>query len=199
MPQQRLEAAADHPDGEHVQPDVPDAIVHEHSGEQAPRLEGAGQLWLLLDNKTMTLGDKRNRMVNMARGTFITFADDDDLLSEDYVDTLVDAIDYIDNPDVINFMVNISINGGEYKPVHYSIKYKQDYNDEVAYYRIPNHLMCVRTELAKATPYKPIIRGEDSAYAKDLFPKLRREHNLNKVLYYYNFNQKTTVTQKPIK
>lgn len=160
----------------------------------------------LMDNKKMMLGDKRNQMVNLACGKYVVFIDDDDDISDDYIEQLYLAID--SGADIINFTVNVSLNGGEYKPCYYNKDYEKDYNKEIqndngieieSYHRLPNHIMCVKRELALSTKYPSILRGEDASYSKELKPKLQSQFNIDKVLYYYNFNQATTETQKYIK
>lgn len=156
------------------------------------------EVLVLIDNKTRMLGDKRNDLVKISQGDFLVAVDDDDILADDYVSTLREAI--INNPtvDVITFIVSVSLNNGPYKPCYYSKDYPYDYNKNEAYYRLPNHIMCVNRKLAIETPYKPITKGEDAAYSKDLHPKLKTEYKIEKVLYYYNFSNMTSETQKKI-
>ena len=40
----------------------------------------------LLDNKRTTLSEKRNAAIGIAHGRFLSFVDDDDMISEDYID-----------------------------------------------------------------------------------------------------------------
>lgn len=156
------------------------------------------ELLCLIDNCNMMLGEKRNKLVKMADGDYITFVDDDDVLSDDYVKVLLEAIKTTPT-DVITFTVNVSLNNGPYKPCYYSKDYKTNYNTDAAYFRQVNHIMCIKLDLALSTPYKSIIRGEDSAFAADLAHKIKTETKLDKVLYYYNFNQETTQTQQIVK
>lgn len=155
------------------------------------------EVLVLIDNKTNMLGEKRNQLVNLAQGEYVVFVDDDDVLSDDYVSTLRQAC-ITNSVDVITFTVNVSLNNGPYKPCYYDKDYHADYNREHSYHRLPNHICCVRRELALVTPYKPIVRGEDAAYSKDLHKKLTSQYIIDKVLYSYNFNINTTETQKEI-
>lgn len=70
---------------------------------------------------------------------------------------------------------------------------------EIPEIKLSNHIMCIKKELCLLAPYKPIIRGEDSAFAKDLLPLIKSEYNINEILYEYYFNQSTTETQFKIK
>ena len=83
----------------------------------------------LMDNKKIMLGEKRNILIKIAAGNYITFVDDDDNVSDDYVETLLEGIKT--NCDVITFTVNVSIDGGEYKPCYYSKTFLKDYNDVI--------------------------------------------------------------------
>lgn len=168
----------------------------------APQIEALTivELLYLGDNKLMSVGEKRNTLVNIAKGEYVVFIDDDDRIAPNYVQRLIDGITYrdIDNvpPDVVCFDAEITINGGAPAPVYYSKNNMRDTNHANCYLRIPNHLMCVKRSLALDTPYPEINRGEDSEYAKRLLPKLKVEHKLNEVLYYYDFNSQTTEAQK---
>lgn len=184
---------------------LPNIINKLHS--QAENFEDV-EIICLMDNKKMMLGDKRNQMVNLACGKYVVFIDDDDDISDDYIEQLYLAID--SGADVINFTVDVSLNGGPYKPCYYNKDYPNDFNKEevldiekgldvISYHRLPNHIMCVKRELALSTKYPSILRGEDAGYSKELKPKLTSQHIIDKVLYFYNFNQNTTETQKYIK
>lgn len=168
-------------------------ILNEIDRQTKDRLDV--EVLVLIDNKKRGLGEKRNEMVNIAKGMYLTFIDDDDRISADYIDTLVNAIDSNPNVDVINFISNVSLNGSEYKPMYFSLKNLSNYHDDFKYYRSPNQLMCIRIDLAKSTPYV-LVGYEDFIYMADLLPKLKTEYNIDKVLYYYDFSNDTTETQR---
>ena len=148
----------------------------------------------VIDNKKMILGDKRTKMVQMSQGEYVVQADDDDRVEFDYVRELLTAIET--GADVITFHASVSLNGAPAKICFYSKEYQGDYNTPTTYHRLPNHLMCVKRELALQVPFQSIGRGEDADYAKRLKPLLVTEHRIEKVLYHYDFNQTTTETQK---
>jgi glycosyltransferase involved in cell wall biosynthesis len=98
----------------------------------------------VVDNKTRMLGIKRNDLVNIAQGDYISFVDDDDKLSPDYVSELLKAIDECSGADVINFIVNVSLNGGEFKPCYYSVTHGHDFNRDESYHRFASRLLINR-------------------------------------------------------
>lgn len=162
------------------------------------QIEGVSdvELLVLIDNKTRMLGIKRNDLVFMAQGDYVVFVDDDDKISPDYVSSLLSAIDKAKGADVITFKVNVSLNGESFKPCYYSKDFVQDFNEADRYCRLPNHIMCIKKDLCINTPYEPILYGEDSAFSKDLKPKLTSEYFIDKFLYEYHYNLQTTETQQ---
>jgi len=151
------------------------------------------ELLVHLDNRNRLLGEKRNEMLSCAKGEYIVFVDDDDVLNENYISEILKATNT--GVDVITFIVNVSINGGKYKPCHYSLTYNNDYNTDEAYFRLPKHICAVKKKLALQTKYKALTFGEDSDYSKRLKPILKSELIINEVLYNYNYNIKTTTTR----
>lgn len=154
------------------------------------------EILYFVDNKSIMLGAKRNHMVDSASGEYISFVDDDDRISPDYISTLLDAIDNGGNPDVITFVVSVSLNGGSPKNCYYSKEFYEDFNTHDAYFRLPNHICCVKKELALKVPFPSVIKGEDAAYAKLLKTHLKTEVKLDKTLYHYDYSDESTETQQ---
>ena len=150
----------------------------------------------LIDNKTMMLGDKRNLMVDMAKGEYIAFVDCDDRISADYISSLLEGIK--SGADSIVFLASVSLNGNPPKICRYSKDYPNDYNTANEYHRLPNHIPCIKKEVSKKVSFPSLKRAEDAGYAKLLKPYLKTEHKIEKVLYYYDYNDMTTVAQDDI-
>ena len=150
----------------------------------------------LIDNKTMMLGDKRNLMVDMAKGEYISFVDCDDRISADYISSLLEGIK--SGADSIVFLASVSLNGNPPRICRYSKDYPNDYNTANEYHRLPNHIPCIKKEVSKKVSFPSLKRAEDAGYAKLLKPYLKTEHKIEKVLYYYDYNDMTTVAQEDI-
>lgn len=151
------------------------------------------EILTLIDNKKQMLGDKRNVMVDMAQGQYIQFIDDDDRIEPDFISTLLHYID--EDKDVITFQVSVSINNNTPKIAYYSKEYKKDYNTTKAYYRIPNHICCVKKEVSLKSSFPSLKYAEDQAYAKLLLPHIKSETIIDRVLYHYDYNDNITETQ----
>lgn len=157
-------------------------------------LQNDVEILYLGDNKGMTVGFKRNELVGMATGDYISFVDDDDSVVSSYIWELIKVIGSKPNIDVITFNVGISVNGAPAKPVYYSKDFLKDSNHKDHYKRIPNHLMCFRRDLVLSTPYENISFQEDAIWAKHVLPKIQTEYNIDKQLYIYNCNHATSET-----
>jgi len=151
------------------------------------------EIIVLTDNKQMMLGHKRNTMIDIAQGNYIVFVDDDDRIADDYISTLLNAT--AKGTDAIVFTAMVSLNGEPAKPCYYSKVHRRDYNKPDAYYRIPNHICCVKRSVSLKSSFPNILYGEDAGYGKLLLPHLKTEHVIDKVLYYYDYNIDTTETQ----
>jgi glycosyltransferase involved in cell wall biosynthesis len=150
------------------------------------------EILYLGDNKSMSVGEKRNALLSIAKGDYVVYVDDDDIVSDNYVQKLLEAIE--EGNDCITFGVMCSVNGGELKRVRYSIDYKKDFNTKTEYHRLPNHIMCVKRELVDWVRFGDKSYGEDVDYAKRLKKHLITETAIEDILYYYYFNIKTTET-----
>jgi glycosyltransferase involved in cell wall biosynthesis len=145
------------------------------------------------DNQSMSVGKKRNVMINAADGLYVCFIDDDDPIHPEFVKKIYEGTKT--GVDVVNYMVEYS-DGTITRPVKYSLKYKRDQNTETEFLRIPNHLMAVKKKHAINAGYRDLIWGEDADYAKRLLPYLKTEHNINEILYWYKYNAETSTGQR---
>jgi len=172
-------------------PKIADALYGQLQALDDP---GRAEVLMLVDDKGMSVGEKRNRMLALARGEYVAFVDDDDRVEDDYVSSLLDAIDQ-DRADCVTFDVAVSVDGGRAKTCHYSTAYERDENTATEYRRLVNHIMCVRRSLASTVEFPDATSGEDSEYARRLAPLLTSERHVARTLYHYDSSTATTETQ----
>ncbi len=141
----------------------------------------------------MLVGDKRNALVRMARGKYVVFVDDDDRVADDYLKALLFAADF--DRDCITFDASVSINGGPRKTCRYSQRFTKDSNHATHYERLPNHITAIRRVLALACPFPSKQCGEDADFAVRLRPTLNNEYRIERELYFYDADERTTETQ----
>ncbi len=141
---------------------------------------------VLTDNKKMSIGEKRNELIRLAHGDYIAFVDDDDLVSEDYIDELVVA-GIQTQVDIICFQSMYFIDGKQDRIMKFSKNFKNSTTKE-CFFRAANHLMCIRRDLALQVVYKNISYYEDSDWCTRVNPLLKTEHIIEKVLYKYFYS-----------
>ncbi|MCY9544679.1 glycosyltransferase family 2 protein [Paenibacillus alvei] len=144
------------------------------------------EILVLIDNKKRTIGDKRNQLLKQAQGRFVAFIDDDDHVSPNYVDTLLEAIDQQPRADCIVFDVQVKLNGIKDKLCKYGIEYQHGH-DEHYYYRKPNHLMCYAKRVAIEHQFQDISYGEDDEWGGRCAADIRLQHRIPQVLYTYDW------------
>jgi len=145
------------------------------------------------DNAKRSIGAKRNDLLRLSKGKYVSFIDDDDRISDTYIkDILNEIVNW--SPDVIVFDAEISFNGSNNKLVKYGREY--DYCEKSdAYYRHPNHLMVHKKENITEF-FNNINFGEDDEWASRMLPRIVTQSRINKILYFYDYN---TSTKKIIK
>lgn len=151
----------------------------------------------LVDNKAMTIGEKRNRLLTCARGKYLAFLDDDDMVSDDYIDSIVDAIRNNHEADVIAFNQHCTVNGKEFL-VDFNLNHQNeparlDANGNYADIKRKPYHMCVwKSVIAKNTPFPDVSYGEDLAWIMSLSMRCRKQYKINKILHYYQYSDSTS-------
>lgn len=134
------------------------------------------------------IGTKRNKLLELAKGDYIVFADDDDSVSGNYINEIMNATR--SGCDCIGISGTITFNGTNRRQWHISKKYKRWHELNSIYYRTPNHISPVRRELALQAGFPEIAFGEDYEYSRRLFPLLKTEVVIPGDLYEYRYVQK---------
>jgi glycosyltransferase involved in cell wall biosynthesis len=141
-------------------------------------------------DQSISIGEKRNRLLDKAKGDYISFVDDDDIVSRDYVSSILYEITNM--PDVIGMHLlhyhNYQLKGLTYHSLKYNKWWEEpheNYPKLKKYYRNPNHLNPVKRELALKVKFPHINMGEDRDYSMRLLPLLKTEKMINHPIYAY--------------
>jgi glycosyltransferase involved in cell wall biosynthesis len=152
----------------------------------------------LYDNKTRPLGDKRNALLDLAQGTHLVFIDDDDWVVDDYVSTIVAAIETHD-PDVIVYEHELcAYDGnppvharcGKELPWHYDAK-RSEWTGK------PTHIMPWRTSLARRARFPSLTFAEDRPWIDLLWRQIdwHKQLRIDRLMYFYRFDPAVTETR----
>ena len=154
------------------------------------------ELLICTDNGETTTGDKRNHLKNAACGRYIVFIDDDDRISPNYLKFIFAGIK--EGVDVITFKGFRYRDGVKDKLIHYSLNFERDTNNNAYYIRMPNHITPWKRELALQKDFPSRTSGEDSEWAKRMKGLAKTEYHINRILYYYMFNQEISASREAI-
>lgn len=159
---------------------------------QVDKHKGAVEVLVFWNNFEYSLGYLRQKMLEDARGEYICHIDDDDMVPDDYCDTIVPLLDGVD---YIGFQVDFYDRGKKMKPVYHDLNYASWYEDERGYYRGVTHLNPTRTEIARQSefPLRYTV-GEDAHWAAGVPAKT--QHVIDRPMYYYWHNGKESVAYK---
>jgi glycosyltransferase involved in cell wall biosynthesis len=146
------------------------------------------------DNKEVSIGTKRQRMLTASTGTYVVYIDSDDQVSCEYVGLIVNAI--ASNPDCVGITGSMTTNGLNRSTWEISkdLPYDQIKKQKgiFHYRRFTNHLSPVKREIAIKIGFNDKTFGEDYDYALRLKNSklLKTEVKIDKSIYHYDYWQK---------
>lgn len=152
------------------------------------------QLLSIMDCKDMSVGEKRNWLLQMSCGKYVQFLDDDDRISNDFVKKMHDAT--LSEPDVVTFKGEFYHSGKHHSDFLISTMVRYDTNKNGMMYRRPNHLCPVKREIALNCKFPNKNYGEDSDYANQINNIIKTEKHIDDKLYFYMFDEIKSETHK---
>jgi len=164
--------------------------------EKVNRLAKNGSVQIIFNDApkgTITIGGKRNALINESIGEYICFIDDDDDISENYVSEILKAIE--SKPDCIGFKILCDMQGKK-EIAASSLKYEWTENvDGYKYVRSIYHKTPVKREIALMCMFPDKSYGEDFEYSQRLKKHLKSEVFINHFLYFYNYKYENPKTK----
>ena len=173
--------------------------------QQVSKYDSKVELIGLIDNFWRSVGEKRNSLVSMAGGEYISFIDDDDSVGPDYVERILGAIESGSDPDVITWWqrtihVQKSLHPAGYEELcDYSLDYEyttMELCDDIGLWRgKPAHTHCWKASIAKKCKFPETDYGEDVAWVKQAHALASTEVKIPKVLTTYRFDAENSETR----
>jgi glycosyltransferase involved in cell wall biosynthesis len=152
------------------------------------------EILVCMDNKARSIGLKRQALLDIARGRFVAFCDDDDEVTSSYIESLTWAIRVHPETDVVTFH-QTSILDGKAVEIHFGLHYR---NEEVqipgpgVFKRQPWHVCAWRRDIAQRCVFPDASYGEDWYWAAQCNKLARHEVNIEKVLHVYRWSPSVT-------
>lgn len=168
--------------------------LYENFKRQILNLDANIEVLVLVTDESPSIGEKRNWLLQNAKGDYISFFDDDDLPSNEYVSSIFNAIQ--ENPDVITFKGDYKFRNE--KEVIWVLKLGAERNavfntmNRIDYYVAPpNHIAVTKREIVLKYKFKEISMGEDNDWADQIAEDqvLKKEIHIDKILYHYVFTK----------
>ena len=161
------------------------------------------EILVMLDNKSFHIYEKRNELLDMARGEYLCFLDDDDNVADNYIPSILDVLDN-ETPDVICFKQHCNDNGAEFDVV-FDIDHNWDPMDQLQFNgvgfndlkRPPFHMCPWKSEIAKAEKFTENYDAqgqscEDSDWLLRLYPQVKEQIFIDDCLHHYHYSSEGT-------
>lgn len=139
-------------------------------------------------------GTKRNQLVESARGEYVWFVDDDDLLMNNSLSLVIDLC-RSEKRDIVSICGKFTVDGlGDAK---WSIR-KGNRNRDVLdkatgiqhLHRAPNHITPTRREISLGCKFPDVSFAEDAVYCQRLRGRVRSESILEIPAYHYDYSSR---------
>lgn len=147
---------------------------------------------VLIYGSSEGIGTKRQWCLEHARGNYINFVDDDDIVAHDYIDTIYPLLDGVD---YIGFDLQLYKGGKKQKLTHHSLKNKEWHEDGYGYYRDISHLNPMRRAIASQAIFDGQA-SEDFRWANKLRGIPKTEYYIDRPMYFYFYSSEHSLTKE---
>ena len=145
------------------------------------------EVLILIDNRELSIGQKRNNLLNSAKGKYVCFIDDDDKISEDYLSEIMKGVE----KDVDQIAIS-----GIYHNIKEGTKTRFTSSKDFQWGLVDNeyrrnilHLNPIKRELALKVGFPDNSFGEDRTYGEQLSPYVKTEYRILKEIYFYEYSK----------
>lgn len=167
--------------------------IREKLGRIAPDLRV--EYCIELDNREASVGMKREKLLQNAKGKYMSFIDDDDNITDAYIEDLVATI---------QGQYHVMRLRGDIRPYSFTHSIENKLTDMMArgevFVRPPNHLNPMMTDVAKLVHFGDAVRGEDLDWTIRLARAgyLTNEYHSDPSRIHYIYNIRTPVDPKSL-
>lgn len=168
-----------------------------------PQLE----VLVLLDNRTRSLGEKRNALIREARGKFIANIDDDEMLSENYfalLKPLLQKASLTEDVDLIAYDATCSLNGSRPFRVFTGMDFENEQPKHLAtggysdITRKPWHWACWRHEMALQCKFPEWHdAAEDAYWLRQAWPLVKSWYKLDEAIFHHRYSATASTFDGP--
>lgn len=159
----------------------------------------------LCDNKEMTIGAKRQKLNDTAKGKYVVQWDDDDWIHPNGIDMIMEGIS--SNSDVISYNyscdIKLPIEHNSVYPRKVSIGYNNSFNNlDKLLYMTPDPKNPIKREILHKIKFQDTSWSEEYYFKLELMKYLKTEYKINEDIYQilnrsgepYDFNVRYNLT-----
>ena len=165
---------------------------------QSSGLKSSGQVEHLVfcDNRTRSIGAKRQALVNISRGQYIAFVDDDDDIADSYIPELLTAA--ASGADVITFLQGATYNGLQ-SVVDFQLgQGDHSFMPGGITNRDAWHVNAWRRSRVAHCQFGESNYGEDLTWCQQARRMAETTVHIPKILHFYRHNASTTAAPEPV-
>jgi len=162
-------------------------------------LQGIVEIIVNKDNKEISIGHKRQLMYEKCNGIYSVQIDDDDMVSGEYLKTIItaclnddDCIGYIENCN-INGIISKSLIGCQYSNWIENLKTKEF---GCTRFRTPFFKIPIKTQFCLETKVNDIRFGEDVDFATRIYPLIKSMTFIPEEMYFYIYKTEKTHNER---
>ena len=161
----------------------------ENINEQISNSKNTGKVLIIkeVDNKELSIGLKRQKLLDNVTTPYCVQIDDDDDIAPDYISEVMKALS--SEPDCVGYLESVNMDGAERTCIH-SNRFDNWYTSHQGY----DYVRCIfnkdviKTSIAKTIGFTDLRYAEDYDFSFRLKQSqlLEREVFIDKIMYYYN-------------
>lgn len=166
---------------------------------QVDRYRGRVKVVAFWDNGAVPLPVKRQLLLDSVDTQYVSFVDDDDMVVEDYVGSVMSALN--GRPDYVGFWLEVRRNGRHFRMSHHSLRHRGWFSSGGTLLRDITHINPMLTSAARQGSFSVAGRSdpEDRMWVDQVrrSRQLRREAFIDKVMYQYLWVPRESAWQDP--
>lgn len=145
----------------------------------------------LIDNTPrgeISIGLKRQRLLEKAQGDYVVFIDDDDVIMPNYIELILKALQT--NPDCLDLNILMLTEGQNPQMCYHHLINKKWHQIGKEYFRGATQFNPVKREIALEVGFPDLRFGEDQPYSEGITSLCKTSVLIPEIIYIYNFSRK---------
>jgi len=143
------------------------------------------------DNGELSVGGKINVLIDKAQGEYICFIDDDDFISSNYLNTILQNL----TKDILLIRIEHLIQGVKTTTIQPSLYIDNLVTNELIYCVNHLHLCPHKRLISKQIKFKELNFSEDIDYSQRIISAINCYDLITEALYIYNDNIQNSLTR----